>query len=184
MEEWREIPFSPFYEVSNMGRVRKVKHIVKNMKNLGKIINQSKNQNGNYVQVALWVDGKRRNFRVNRLVCMIFHGDPPTPKHHAAHLNGKSLDNRAENLSWKTPKENEKDKIAHGTARIGDKHWSKSMPEKRARGVDHGKTKIDEDQVRAIRKDPRNNSQVGKEYGLDKTTILNIRKRKTWGHVE
>lgn len=184
MEEWRKIPFSEFYEVSSLGRVRKVKNIVKNMKNIGHILRQSKSSNGKYAHVTIWVDGKVKPIRVNRLVCLVFHGEPPTPKHHAAHLNGQSLDNRSENLAWKTPKENEYDKRFHGTARIGEKHWSKTMPERRARGVGHGKTKITDEDVRAIRLDPRNNSEVGRDYELDKTTILNIRARKTWGHVK
>lgn len=184
MEEWRAIPFSDCYEVSNMGRVRKVRHVIKDMKNLGLILKQSWGSNKKYAHVNIPIDGKRGPFRVNRLVCIVFHGDPPSFKHHAAHLNGDSLDNRAENLAWKTPKENEYDKRIHGTARIGEKHWSKTMPERRARGVGHGKTKITDEDVRAIRLDPRNNSEVGRSYGLDKTTILNIRARKTWGHVK
>ncbi|MFD4240811.1 HNH endonuclease signature motif containing protein [Streptomyces sp. NPDC058525] len=53
---------------------------------------------------------------VHYLVALAFHGEKPHPKHHAAHLNGDNQDNRASNLAWKTPKENEADKKLHATA--------------------------------------------------------------------
>lgn len=59
--------------------------------------------------------GKRKHHQISRLVCEAFNGPPPTPRHHAAHLNGDNSDNRASNLAWKTPSENDADKDVHGT---------------------------------------------------------------------
>lgn len=69
-----------------------------------------------YLQVQIHLAG-RSGFTcdIHRLICETFHGPAPSRLHHAAHVNGDRLDNRSQNLSWKTPKENEADKVLHGT---------------------------------------------------------------------
>lgn len=66
-------------------------------------------------------DGLKKLIRANRLVCEAFHGSPPTPDHHAAHINGVRLDNRANNLYWATPKENCADRDRHGSSVRGER---------------------------------------------------------------
>lgn len=70
---------------------------------------------GGYETVGLSSDGKVHQWRVNRLVCFAFHGEPPTDKPFALHSNGEHTDNRACNLRWGSPKENMEDAIRHGT---------------------------------------------------------------------
>lgn len=53
--------------------------------------------------------------RINRIICSLFHGEPPTKHHQAAHNNGIKTDNRAENLRWATVSENATDRTHHGT---------------------------------------------------------------------
>lgn len=52
---------------------------------------------------------------VSRRLCEEAYGPPPTPKHHAAHScgNGHLGCVTRRHLSWKTPKENGADRIAH-----------------------------------------------------------------------
>jgi hypothetical protein len=45
-------------------------------------------------------------------------------------------------------------------------------------------SKLTEDDVRAIRKDPRDTVVLGREYGVDHTSIGRIKRRVTWKHVE
>lgn len=61
---------------------------------------------------------KQRTWWAHRLMCTLAHGEPPTPKHTAAHSCGKGHEGciHPEHLSWKTQKENLADCIAHGTA--------------------------------------------------------------------
>jgi len=73
--------------------------------------------------------------RVNRLVCLAFHGEPPTPRHEAAHLNGDPADNSAANLAWETRKENETDKNRHGTRLRGERHKMAKLTEADVCGV-------------------------------------------------
>src|SRR5271157_4590362 len=59
------------------------------------------------------LDGRRR--LVNRLVCKIYHGAPPSQRHQAAHNCGFSSCVNYRHLRWATPAENTADKILHGT---------------------------------------------------------------------
>lgn len=43
--------------------------------------------------------------------------------------------------------------------------------------------KLSEDDVRAIRADPRSNTQIAASYGVTKTMVGYIKKRKAWKHV-
>lgn len=67
-------------------------------------------------------DGKRH--LIPRVVCEIKHGPPPSPDHEAAHSCGKGnagCINWA-HLRWATHKENEQDKVIHGTVIRGEKY--------------------------------------------------------------
>jgi hypothetical protein len=103
------------------------------------------------------------------LVCTTFHGDPPGPGYHAAHANGDSLDNRAENLSWKTPKENEADKIAHGTSNRGDRQWN---------------SKLTLEKVIRIREEYAKGGvtqrDIAVKYGISQPTVSEIVNRRKW----
>jgi hypothetical protein len=107
--------------------------------------------------------------QASRVVCTIIHGDPPTPKHEAAHSCGKGSAGCVTkgHLSWKTHRENEADKIVHGTA---------------PRGESHGFAKITVPDVVAIRAAPSSRG-LAEKFGLAKITIRQIRAGKTWRHV-
>jgi len=42
------------------------------------------------------------NVGLGYLVCLFYHGEPPTPNHEPCHLNGDKMNNKADNLAWKT----------------------------------------------------------------------------------
>jgi hypothetical protein len=66
--------------------------------------------------------GRFRRVQVATVVCEAFYGPRPTGRHHAAHRNGNPLDNRASNLYWATPEQNEADKVKHGTRAWCERH--------------------------------------------------------------
>lgn len=122
-EEWRPIPGYQAYEASSHGRVRSVdrvvpagpggkgRHAVK-----GVILSQRETPKG-HLHVKLYQDNMGRAVGVHRLVCHAFHGDPPTPKHQAAHRDGNPKNNHYDNLYWATQSQNLLDSVRHGT------HW-------------------------------------------------------------
>lgn len=57
------------------------------------------------------------NISASRAMCILAHGDPPTPKHVAAHTCGKGHEAcvNPRHLRWATPKENAADTLRHGT---------------------------------------------------------------------
>lgn len=103
--------------------------------------------------------GRPTLVRVHVAVCETFHGPRP-PGHEAAHENGIPTDCRAENLSWKTPAENQADKIRHGTLRP--------------------RAKLTIEQVREIRASPEPTRVLAERFGVGKSAIRRIRSGRTW----
>lgn len=120
--------------------------------------------------VTTTTGGRFHRVKVSVIVCETFHGPRP-PGMHAAHENGDSLDNRPENLSWKTAKENEADKIRHGTS---------------MQGVRHHQAKLTEEDVREIREKRAQGRllwDLAAVYGVTESTISSIANRKTWSQI-
>jgi len=87
VEEWKEIPTLEGYEASNLGRIRD---------SLGIVI-QKKNSNGRFWMIDL---AKRRRRPVSQLVLHAFIGRKPEGSTGIKHLDGKTLNNHLDNLSW------------------------------------------------------------------------------------
>ena len=119
--EWRPVPvpeFSRAYLVSNFGEIVRV---LRAQGTKTGTIKQQINKKTKYCLVKLCSDGVTKTFTVHRLVCMAFHGNPPTELHEVAHNDGVRNNNISSNLRWVTRKENSKDRIAHGTFLAGEK---------------------------------------------------------------
>lgn len=92
-EEWRAVEgYKGKYLVSNMGRVKSLKHV--NARLLTAFVN-----NKGYLRVCLCENGQGKHFLVSRLVASAFcENDDPENKTTIDHLNHNRLDNRACNL--------------------------------------------------------------------------------------
>ena len=111
MEEWRTVVYDgevfEGYEVSNMGRVRSL-----NYKGHGKVQELKPFVTRGYLQVNVCKGGKMKKCYVHRLVAFAFiENDNPIEKTEINHISEDKTDNRVDNLSWVTPKQN----INHGT---------------------------------------------------------------------
>jgi NUMOD4 motif-containing protein/HNH endonuclease len=120
-EAWMGIPDWSFYEVSNLGRVRRKAGTPK-CRNV-RILKSHINDNG-YPTVHLRQDGAEKQMQIHIAVALAFLGEKPTPSHEVAHGDGDELNACLSNLRWATHAENEADKIIHGTRLYGEVHPS------------------------------------------------------------
>ena len=172
LEQWKIITGYENYEVSSLGNVRR--SVTANYP-AGRHLKPDVSPAG-YCRVALSKDGKAKRFLVHRLVATAFHGDPPRAHFHASHLNGDPGDNRAVNLSWKSPSDNNLDKRAHGSIQRGERT---------------GKNKLLEDDVLEIQR-LRSNSWgtmnwgatlIARELNLPVPAVDKVIKGRTWTHI-
>jgi len=123
-----------------------------------------RNQHG-YGQI--WMNG--RVHLVSRLVCIEINGTPPSDSHHAAHTcgNGHLGCINPRHLVWKTPAENQADRVEHGTHNRGERH---------------GASKLKADDVRTIRflngLIPQH--VIATHYGVSQTSISDICIGRNW----
>jgi hypothetical protein len=82
------------------------------------------------------------------------------------HKDGDKLNNRADNLEWGTCQENILDKWKHGKMIIGEQHHNNRIPES---------------EIPKIRASKESNAALGAKYGVSRTAIYLIRKRKNYG---
>jgi hypothetical protein len=106
-EVWRPVLSHPAYMVSSYGRVRS------HHREEPLVLRLLDKSNG-YLAVNLANGGVTTTRAVHVLVAEAFYGPRPDG-YEVRHLNGRAHDNRAENVRWGTPSENEQDKLRHGT---------------------------------------------------------------------
>ncbi len=93
-EEWRVVSWCPDYDVSNIGRVRRVRNVCR--ANSGRVMLPALTHGG-YLAVNLRLRGQVKRRFVHRLVVEAFMGAVAQDLQ-VNHLNGVKTDNRAENL--------------------------------------------------------------------------------------
>lgn len=132
MKEYIDIPdYEGYYQINGLGEVRSIDRWVfhplypnKTCFVKGKVLKQSIDNHG-YLKVGLSKNNILRNIRVHVLLGKIFI---PNPNNYPLirHLNDKKLDNRLENLSWGSDKDNANDCVRNGThivKRGKEHHW-------------------------------------------------------------
>lgn len=115
------------------------------------------------------VDGKY--IAAHRYVCILAHGEPPSPDHEAAHSCGKGRSGciNKNHLRWDTAKGNAADRKIHGTHRGGERiPWSKL-------------TDADVLKIRAA--SGSSLASLARQYNVSSTTISDIRMGETWKHL-
>ena len=102
-EKWLPIQgYEGLYDVSNYGRIRSHDYRKKGVTQ----ILRTHASKGYYVKVGLRKDGKKRYFRVHRLVAIAFLPPPQSGQTQVEHVNCDKRDNRVQNLRWCSPKGN------------------------------------------------------------------------------
>lgn len=117
---------------------------------------------------TVFVNSRRRPVGCHVLVCLAWHGLPPEGKPFALHRDGDEANFAPENLYWGDHKDNAKDAAKHGTL---------------AHGEAHGRAKLTEKEVLAIRASSETNVDLAAKHGVNDMTIIAVRKHRTWTHI-
>ena len=112
---------------------------------------------------AVWEAGKM--VRVNRWVCERAHGPAPTARYEAAHSCGFKRCVNKRHLRWATPKENEADKLVHGTTN---------------RGTRQGASILTPEDVLTIRAATGIQRRLAEQFGVSEQCISGIKHRRIW----
>ena len=163
-EEWRDVVgYELIYGISDWARVRRI--------STRRILKQLLDTHGCPI-VGLYLHGKRTLHRVAHLVANAFLPPKSSTDQVLRHLNDNPADNRIENLTWGTYKDNAKDSIRNDTF---------------VRGITHGMAKLTEDDVREIRRLYATGKfllrDLALQFGVSNATICLIVRRKSWKHI-
>lgn len=113
-DEWRAVPgFEGVYEVSDLGRVKRVRPGRGTRLGTGGILKPILSSRDGYARVSLSVDGRVQVHTIHSLVAKAFIG-PPQPGLEVCHCDGNPGNNRVGNLRWDTHAENNLDVVRHG----------------------------------------------------------------------
>lgn len=110
MEIWKDVKgYEGIYQVSNQGRVKALADATRRTHRAEHILSQGYHRG--YRNVSLCKNGKMKTYQVHRLVATAFI-DNPNNKPCVDHINTVKNDNRADNLRWVTPKENDANELS------------------------------------------------------------------------
>jgi hypothetical protein len=162
--------YEGFYEVSDYGQVRSVRHMTAAGWRGGKLLKPFPDRDG-YLRVNLSCHGKISQIPVHALVLWTFAG-LPGPGQQARHGRGGKQDNRwPENLCWGTPLENSGDKYRDGTMACGEKQGNARL------------AVADILVIRSRRAAGELQQSLADEFGTSQAHVSRIVLRQSWAHV-
>jgi hypothetical protein len=165
-EEWLPaVGFEGRYEVSNLGRVRSIARTAtfsdgRLYAHKGRLRCLTIGAGG-YLYISLATQGKPRAVRVHQMVAAAFLGPRP-PGTQVDHKDGNKLNNAAYNLRYLNAAENKPRGEKHGSAKL-----------RREDIIEIRRLSIEGVSLRAL----------GRQFGVSKTSIYRIIKRKVWKEV-
>jgi len=169
IEVWRDIPgYEGYYQASNLGNIKSLDRIVMQKNRWGtktrtirkgRILKPIKT-NGGYLRVTLAVGENRELIRIHALVILTFKGE--RPEHQLVrHLDGNPKNNNFKNLAYGTPRDNVIDIYRCG-------------------GI-NGALNIGQVlEIRNLLKQGFECSVIAKKYGVCKSGISMIKRRKSF----
>lgn len=148
----------------------------------GKTAATSRDKRG-YNRISIRINAACHTFNAARIICWLVNGQPPSPDCDVDHINRNKGDDRPENLRWVSRADNLR-------------NWSENASEKRknqfasiphACGEHIRQAKLTASQVAEIRlimkTQPVKYSILSKRFGVTRSHIGNILKRRIWAHV-
>jgi hypothetical protein len=118
-------------------------------------------------RAKVWIGG--RNCPAARVICERAHGAPPTPEHEAAHSCGKGHVGciNPRHLRWATPKENNADRLIHGTDLRGERNHLAKLAEADVR------------EIRRLALEGMTQRAIARQYEVSEPAISLIVRRKS-----
>ena len=163
----KQIPKFPKYKITKDGKVWSVKNQI--------FLSQKTTMYG-YKEVSLCKLNIKYSKTIHRLVLETFVG--PCPGGMACcHNNGIRTDNRLSNLRWDTYKNNELDKIKHGTAIRGEQRHNAKLTEQDILLIKNVYSK----EINGYRR--WNQCQLAKKFNVTQANISAIVNKKSWKHL-
>lgn len=126
--------------------------------------------NSGYLTVELWRDGSRRRIAVHVVVAEAWIREREQGEC-IRHLDGNKLNNNVSNLAVGSRKDNEMDKVLHGTSNQGSRH---------------GMAKLTEVQVLEIRDrllKGESSADVAREFSICERYARGIKNQACWKHL-
>jgi len=166
-EEWKSINnYEGLYEISTLGRAKTLNY---NKTKEIRILKQGLGSKG-YLTICLYRLGTKFTRTVHSLVAKTFIPNPDN-KPDVNHKKGIKTDNRFFMLEWNTESEN-------------SQHSYDNFFSVAAKGESY-KSKLTEKEVLEIRniKKPFLQKDIAIQYGVDRVTISDIIRRKSWKHI-
>lgn len=159
LEEWKDIEgYEGIYQVSNYGNVKSLARQRRNSKGIymqkEKLLSLTNTSTG-YKKVELVKNGKKKGYKVHRLVAMAFI-DNPENKPEVNHIDGNKINNHVDNLEWVTSSEN-------------SIHAYKT-------GLNPNKKELNETVVVAMYINGTSKEDIAKEFGVSNLVIKRILK--------
>lgn len=176
MEKWKDVKgYEGKYKVSNLGRVKSIKRMVKHSDN-SKRTNKERilipiDIGNGYYRVTLYNGSGSKNIFIHRLVAEHFIPNPENKPE----INHKDLDpsnNHKNNLEWSTRKENLSHAKENGVARVGEKHGMCKINRKTA-------TKIKQ----MLSNKGCNMAEISRQLDVSYNTVYDIKRGRTWKHI-
>jgi hypothetical protein len=167
-EIWNDV-FSGHYQVSNLGRVRRMTVGGTRTDVVGRILIGGLGKKG-YRHVTISIDGGQKTVKVHKLVAETFIGPCPAGKE-VNHKDGIKLNCALSNLEYKTHKGN----VVHAI-RMGLRNDV---------GEDNANSKLTERKVRGIRRLASSLSRraLARRYGVSLGAVQDIMHRRSWKNL-
>jgi hypothetical protein len=178
IEEWRPIHgFEGLYEVSSIGRIRRVGQAARRGNGrgggarIGLILKRQRGER-DYPIVQLWKEGRSYSRLIHILVAETFLGPAPEGME-VNHIDGTKLNASVANLEYVTRSDNMEHAYVHGLCPSGERHhWAKLTSAQ----VQH---------IRALYRPGKNGygcRRLARQFGVAKATIQSILNGDNWKH--